>query len=199
MLYVYAGCSWNRRLSLASLPLSLDEQTIFESCLRRAFRYKRAAGKAPVFIDNAMQTLHGLRLEAFDEHMLRRVYFPGEIAAYLIGAKMPSAGCCSSPSGLSCPFWLLHQHFASDPGKPKSRSQSGLCSEVLHDGPKSKELVLLQDGMAAVEIASCKHITEVFRDWCRAVAVQRPQYFGFGSFWVSALRETQEIGRQTWD
>jgi len=106
------------RVSLVAYSSSMVCEIRRESFRRLLEDFPAEAQQYETFFDLAMDRLFsGTRthtcdiftglsqkmLEAFDEHMLRRVYFPGEI--------------------------------------------------VLHDGPKSKELVLLQDGMAAVEIA----------------------------------------------
>ncbi|CAE7321083.1 rrb1 [Symbiodinium natans] len=106
------------RVSLIASASSMVCEIRRESFRRLLEDFPAEAQQYEMFFDIAMdQLFSGTRthtcdiftglsqkmLEAFDEHMLRRVYFPGEI--------------------------------------------------VLHDGPQSKELVLLQDGMAAVEIA----------------------------------------------
>ena len=116
--------------------------------------HKRAARKPPL----CMRQCHASSAQ-LEARSLRRAHaaeglFPWRNSSlphfceaafpFLLGYRGRS-GCC----------------YEIDPGDPQSRSQSGLSSEVLHDGPKSKELVLLQDGMAAVEIASCKQTRKV--------------------------------------
>eukprot|EP00913_Durusdinium_trenchii_P029470 g27623.t1 len=86
------------RSLLEEFPMEMKQfETFFDVTLEQLFSGTRTA-TCDIFTGSSPKML-----ESFDEHMLRRVFFPGET--------------------------------------------------VLQDGPDSKELVLLQDGMGALEIA----------------------------------------------
>ena len=86
-VYIWVVCKIINRRSLLSSHVRQADDLPNHAGGRHCFT-RELHESHPYACDNAMQALRSLRLEAFDEHMLRRVYFPGEIAAYLISARL---------------------------------------------------------------------------------------------------------------